>query len=136
MPFLGSQFIGGTWENGFGIRFAQDEQGRMVARHCFTPNKEGPPRIVQGGAIAAVLDEAMTAAIFTAGFVGFTVNLNVNYRAPVFIGAEAQIVGYIERVEGRKIFTAAQIILSDNTVATEATALFLTDDRAGKVDKP
>lgn len=134
MQFIGSQFVGGKWENGFGIRFVQNEEGYMVADYCFTANKEGPPRVAQGGAIAAVLDEAMTAAVFTAGFVGFTVNLNINYRAPIIIGTTVKIVGRIEHVEGRKIFTAGHICLPEGTVATEATALFLMDARAGKAD--
>jgi acyl-coenzyme A thioesterase PaaI-like protein len=126
IEFNGSNFVGGTWQNGFGIQFRPQPGGGLYAIYRFDVLKQGPPGIVHGGALAAVLDEAMTAAVFASGKPAFTVNLNIDYRHPVRIGAEVRIEGKVERDEGRKLFTSARVLLADSFLACEAKALFIT----------
>src|SRR5688572_7413450 len=126
IEFTGSNFVGGTWQNGFGLRFEIQPDKSLSAVFTFDALKQGPPGIVHGGALAAVLDEAMTAAVFASGNPAFTVNLNIDYRQPVMVGVEVRITGKIERAEGRKLFTSAQITLADGSAAVEAKALFIT----------
>lgn len=132
--FAGSVFVGGDWENGFGLKFNRAEDGSVWAETSFSENKTGPSGIAHGGAIAAVLDEAMTAVIFAAGRRGFTANLNVNYKAAIPIGARLKIIAYIEQIEGRKTFTAARILLSDGQLAAEGFGLFIST--AAMPDRP
>lgn len=123
--FSGSNFVGGTHENGFGLRFAAQADGLYTAETSFDPLKQGPSSVVHGGALAAVIDEAMTSAVFGAGIVSFTVNLNIDYRVAVFIGQTVRIQAKIERIEGRKIYLKAHILLPDERVAVEASGLFV-----------
>ncbi len=124
--FKGSQFIGGSWDNGFGLQFGLADDGNVSATTTFSENKEGPPGLVHGGALAAVLDEAITVAAFVNDRGGLTVNLNVDYKAPVPIGARVTITGRIDRIDGRKTFLSAEVRLADDTIATSAKGLFIT----------
>ena len=62
--FNGSNFVGGDYENGFGIQFALQPDNSVKATYTFDKLKQGPPNIVHGGALSAVIDEAMTATVF------------------------------------------------------------------------
>lgn len=130
LDFRGSNFVGGSHANGFGLRFELQPDKTLTARYTFDILKQGPPGVAHGGAIAAVLDEAMTAAVFAAGKPALTVNLMVDYRAGVPIDTEVQIIGHIEMIERRKLFTVAKIILPDGTIAAQAKALFITSPHA------
>jgi uncharacterized protein (TIGR00369 family) len=124
--FTGSNFVGGAWENGFAIQFLRSHEGKYVAKFTFSERHQGPPSIAHGGAIAALLDEAVTAAVaHEVGFPAFTVQLDISYRAPVYLNTEVTIVGQVLNVEGRKVFVQAQVILPDGTIATEAKGLFI-----------
>lgn len=124
--FPGSVFIKENAANGFAIHFAMQDDGSFVGQHTFTESQQGPPMIAHGGALAAVLDEAM-------GYIGFeaadgpvlTVNLNVSYRAAVFVGEAVMIRSEFDRREGRKIFARATIHKTDGTLAVQAEAIFI-----------
>lgn len=64
----------------------------------------GHPRIVHGGAIASILDDAF-GVLFYAAKVGngFTANLHVDYRKPLPAGTDVHVFTRIDRVEGRKV---------------------------------
>lgn len=123
--FAGSRFVGGQYPNGFGIRFEQLPDGSALATYTFDLMKQGPPKLVHGGAIATVLDEAMTAVVFWAERPAFTVNLTIDYRLPVPIGDSVLIRAFITHSERRKIFLRALLEFEDGTIAAEARALFL-----------
>jgi uncharacterized protein (TIGR00369 family) len=125
--FTGSNFVGGAWENGFGVQFSHShENNSYTAKFTFSEHHQGPPFIAHGGAIAALLDEAITAAVAQdVGLPAFTVQLDISYRAPVYLGTEVTIVGQVLKIEGRKVFAQAQVILPDGTIATEAKGLFI-----------
>jgi acyl-coenzyme A thioesterase PaaI-like protein len=121
MNFTGSNFVG----RGFGLYFTRQEDGWLTASYTFEADKQGPPGIVHGGALAAVLDEAMTAAVFAAGEPALTVNLTIDYRAAVLVGVPISIMGKVDRIERRKLYMLAQILLADGTLAVDAKALFI-----------
>ena len=125
--FTGSNFVGGNWDNGFGVIFSHShEANTYTAKFTFSERHQGPPFIAHGGAIAALLDEAITAAVAQeVGLPAFTVQLDISYRAPVHLNTEVTIIGQVLTVEGRKVYVQAQVILPDGTVATEAKGLFI-----------
>ena len=51
----------------------------LLARIWFGPQTQGPPGYVHGGCVAAVLDEAMSAAAWAAGVPVVTARLTVHY---------------------------------------------------------
>ena len=123
--FTGSNFVGGNWQNGFGLVF-ENVDGEFRAKYNFSDHQQGPPHIAHGGALASLLDEAMTAAAFHAAQEpAFTVNLNVNYRSPVFLNTEVEIIARVQEIKGRKITIFAEIKLPDGSVSTDATGLFI-----------
>jgi len=124
--FTGSRFVGGDWDNGFGLQFDVADDGSVSATFAFSENKEGPTGLVHGGALAAVMDEAITVAAFVNDRGGLTVNLNVDYKAPVPIGAEVTVVGQLEKIERRKTFLSAELRLADGTLAVSAKGLFIS----------
>ena len=124
--FSGSRFVGGDWENGFGLQFNVADDGRVSVTFAFDENKEGPAGLVHGGALAAVMDEAITVAAFVNNRGGLTVNLNVNFKAPVPIAAQVTAAGWIEKLDGRKTFLNAELRLTDGTLAVVATGIFIT----------
>ena len=86
---------------------------------------EGPPGCVHGGFIAAGFDEVL-------GFVqalnrspGMTGQLDVSYRSPTPLWRELRYEGWVVRVDGRKIYTAATLSHGD-TLCAEATGLFIS----------
>lgn len=98
---------------------------RVVGTVVFGSPYEGPPGCVHGGFIAAGFDEVL-------GFVqalnrspGMTGQLDVSYRSPTPLWRELRYEGWVVRVDGRKIYTAAT--LSDGpTLCAEATGLFIS----------
>lgn len=124
--FTGSNFVVGKWQNGFGVVFSQLDESTFSAKYTFSEHQQGPPGIAHGGAIATLLDEAMTAVAFeVAGMPAFTVNLNVTYRTPVYVGTEITITARLQESDGRKLSIYAEATLPDGTIATVASGLFI-----------
>ena len=103
----------------------RDEQGRIHATKVFTIAHQGPPMYVHGGASAAVLDEAMGAAIWSSGYSVVAVNLEINYKKPVPLGVEMTILAEIVEVLPRKILTRSEIRLVDGTVAVTGRGIYV-----------
>lgn len=130
--FVGSRFVGGDWENGFGVMFSHSQENEQIATFTPKPHHQGPPTICHGGVLATLLDEAMTAAAAQViDLPIFTVQMDISYRAAVFLGTEIKIIGRVLNIEGRKVQLEAQILLPDNTIAAEAKALFLRPREEG-----
>jgi acyl-coenzyme A thioesterase PaaI-like protein len=128
--FHGSNFVGGNWQNGFDVQFVirTDDTGtdHFSAEYTFSTHQQGPPGIAHGGAIASLLDEAMTAAAFEVEQrPAFTVNLNITYQQPVPLETPVQIEAFFEKRERRKLFLKAHITLPDGTAASTADGLFI-----------
>jgi acyl-coenzyme A thioesterase PaaI-like protein len=84
----------------------------------------GPPGMVHGGIIALVFDELLGATNVCHGLGGFTGTLSVRYEKPTFIDTELVLEGWIDRVEGRKVFTHGTISI-DGGVTARAEGIFI-----------
>jgi acyl-coenzyme A thioesterase PaaI-like protein len=127
LPYHGPGFICGPDNpEGMGLDwFAVD--GRVRSTFRFGESQQGPRNHAHGGAAAAVLDEAMGAAVWRAGHQVLAANLNVDFRQPVPLGIEVVVEAWVDKVKGRKAFTRSQLTLpgSDNALV-EATGLFIS----------
>ncbi|MFC7330224.1 PaaI family thioesterase [Marinactinospora rubrisoli] len=85
---------------------------------------QGPPGIVHGGWLAALLDQALGAAASAAGMPGLTANLSVDYRRPTPLHAPLTVTSRVTGTERRKVFVAAEI-RHDGEVTAEGTALMV-----------
>lgn len=87
------------------------------------PAYEGPPGLVHGGVLAAILDQVLGSAAEHAGAPGMTGTLTVRYRHGTPLGpirAEA----WLDRREGVKTFTMGRIIAA-GAVTAEAEGVFI-----------
>ena len=128
LPEHGSCLVCGK-ENpkGFGITWFVSEDGTISGNIRLTEHQQGPPNFAHGGASAALLDEAMGAAVWHAGNSVVVVNLNLDYLKPVPLHEEVQVTGRIAEVgeDGKVIKASGEIRLPDGEVAVKASGVYV-----------
>jgi acyl-coenzyme A thioesterase PaaI-like protein len=105
--------------------FRRTSDGAVVGRAWFGAKAEGPPGHVHGGAVAAVLDEAMGAAAWLAGHVVMAARLTVNFRRMVPLGSDVLFETGLGGREGRKVITHARLYLPGGDTLADAEGLFI-----------
>jgi uncharacterized protein (TIGR00369 family) len=126
LPEHGMCFVCGTENpNSIGMQWYVREDKSIFGEIMLSDKQQGPPGHVHGGALAAMLDEAMGSAVWMAGHMAMAANLNVNYRRPTPLGVLLKVTAVVERTEGRKVFTRGEIRLPDDVIAVEATGIFV-----------
>ncbi len=126
LPYHGPCFVCGP-ENpdGLGLDW-YFTGGRVHTRFQFGRAQQGPRNHVHGGAVAAVLDEAMGAAVWKAGHQVLAANLNVDYRRPVPVETDVEVEAWLDVVEGRKAYARAHLhLVGSDDVLVEARGLFV-----------
>lgn len=118
---------------GFGIRFSVEDDKSVFVRVTFDESKEGGVGVLHGGAIAAVLDEAMGTAAFEAVKAAYTATMTCNYQSMIPLYEEVLIRAWVTKSEGKKIYIESEAILKDATVAVTATGLFIASDKLQKM---
>jgi acyl-coenzyme A thioesterase PaaI-like protein len=108
--------------------FRRDRDGRLVGRAWFGPGAQGPPGHAHGGSMAAVLDEAMGAAAWMEGHLVVAVRLSTNFQRMLPLGTDALLEAWVERVEGRKVWTAGRLLAPGGEPFADGDALFLKLD--------
>ena len=113
-------------ERGFQLLFRRDPAARkVVARWTPPPHVAGYGRMLHGGAIATLLDEAMGWALWgLEGRFGVTQHLDVRFQRPILVGKEATIVGWIEATEPGGATIRAQVHDKRGRVTADATGAF------------
>jgi len=102
---------------------------RVEATATFGTAYEGPPASVHGGIIAAAFDEVLGMVQSTTGHGGMTGTLTIKYRHPTPLHRELHFLGWVERVEGRKIFARGTLHAGD-VLCAEAEGIFISVDFA------
>lgn len=97
---------------------------RVEGRATFGVAYEGPPGHVHGGYLAAAFDEVLGMAQSLTGNPGMTGTLTVRYRRPTPLLKELVFEAWVERVEGRKIFTLGTVSCEGKLTA-EAEGVFI-----------
>ena len=126
IPEHGSCFVCGS-ENphSLGVTWYENDNGEITTEMVFSLAHQGPPAHAHGGASAAVLDEAMGAAVWRAGYSVVAVNLEINYKKPVPLGETMVIEARIAEVKPRKILTTSEIRLPDGSVAVTGRGIYV-----------
>ncbi|ORZ10728.1 HotDog domain-containing protein [Absidia repens] len=89
----------------------------------------GHDGIIHGGLLATLLDEALALVAMPSlpNHVGFTANLNIDYRRPVKSDQWLVMKGRLDRAEGRKAFVEAWIeSLQGDVKFVEAKSLYIS----------
>jgi acyl-coenzyme A thioesterase PaaI-like protein len=105
--------------------FRNPENDHLYAKVWFGPQSEGPPDSVHGGAIAAVLDEAMGAVCWMNGHPVVGARITINYRHLTPLGFDGHVESWIEQIDRRKIFIKSQLRDAHGKVHAEGEALFI-----------
>lgn len=100
---------------------------RVRAVATFGAQYEGPPGHVHGGLVAASLDEMVGMAQSLAVPGGMTGTIRVRYHRPTPLFREVALEAWVDRIEGRKVFTIGTIS-ADGELCAEADAVFITVD--------
>ena len=126
IPEHGYCFVCGTQNpQSLGVTWYLNEKGEICADMIFTLSQQGPPSYVHGGASAAVLDEAMGAAVWRAGYSVVAVNLEINYKKPIPLGENIKITARVAEVKPRKILTTSEICLADGSLAVTGRGIYV-----------
>jgi len=105
--------------------FRGPEAGRLYARAWFGRDTQGPPGHVHGGAMAAVLDEAMGGAGWMNGHRTVAAKISVSFLEMLKLETETTVEAWVERVDGRKIFLRARLSDPAARPIAEAEGLFI-----------
>jgi hypothetical protein len=91
----------------------------------FGPLSEGPPDSVHGGAIAAVLDEAMGASCWMNHHPVVGARITINYRHLVPLGFSGRVEAWIDHIERRKCFITSRLTDESGKIHAEGEGLFI-----------
>lgn len=105
--------------------FFDSEDGVLLARILFGRMAQGPPDHAHGGAISAVFDEAMGLTSLANGYPAMTARMTIDYFAPVRLGEEAVVKGWIDGVEDKKVRVKAELAGPEGEVLSRAEGLFI-----------
>lgn len=117
-PHLDDQIIQLKW-------YVRESDGALVGRVWWGPGAQGPPGHAHGGSMAAVLDEALGSSCWVAGHPVVAAELNTRFKKMLPLGHVYTAEGWVERVDGRKIYARGQIIDEHGTVYAEADGIFV-----------
>jgi hypothetical protein len=101
-----------------------DGKPGIEAHGTFGAPYEGPPGHVHGGMIALAFDEVLGIANIAAGHPGMTARLTIHYRKPTPLFHELRFRAVVDRVEGRRIISRAEL-WDGETLTAQADGLFV-----------
>lgn len=105
--------------------FSKNEQ-KLKGVVQFGPYTQGPPGCVHGGASASIMDAATGVCVNKSFPACVTASLTTNYKSLLPLGSTAIVESWIDKVEGRKIFSIAELKSPDGKVTyVTANALFI-----------
>lgn len=126
LPEHGTCFVcGGQNPRGMGVTWFVQEDHSIYAEPVLEEAQQGPPNLAHGGALAALLDEAMGAAVWRASHRAAAVNININYHVPVPLGVKIEITGRVLEVKVKRISTVGEIRLPDGTLAVSGMGTYV-----------
>ena len=100
----------------------------LRATYAFSNRHSGAPGIAHGGLVATLLDDFCGFSLFVIRAAAVTRRLEVDYLKPVLVGVPYDLVGRVERVDGRKVFVSAEGTSPDGVATFRGQALFVTVD--------
>jgi acyl-coenzyme A thioesterase PaaI-like protein len=89
----------------------------------FSPLQAGPMNLVHGGALAGLCDELFALAVLAYGCVGFTREVNVDFRAPARLALPLTVRAFVESADDRSLIARAEV-RDEGRVCVAAIARF------------
>ena len=110
---------------GLGLDFRALKSGVVVAEMDCPQALQGYPDRLHGGIISAALDAAMTNALFCAGVVAVTAELNVRFVAPVRIMQRALVRAVLDAGCAPPLYRVRAELEQGHRVVARGSAKFL-----------
>lgn len=113
-------------DEGLGMRFEPFEGGCACDDFAVAERYQSWARVVHGGVIALMLDEAVGWAAWHLGHPAVTGKLEVRYRQPLRLGERIRVVGRIDRMRRTLVYASAEIERkADGARVAEASATLM-----------
>jgi uncharacterized protein (TIGR00369 family) len=112
---------------GLGLHFKLQDDGSVAATFACHEAFQSYPDTLHGGVISALLDAAMTNALFSVGVVGVTAELKVRYHARVVLNEDAVVSGVIERRRSPLFYMRSELVQGERFVARGSATFALKD---------
>ena len=109
---------------GLKLRFELDEEGRSITTYMPPHEFQGFSKILHGGIICTLLDEAMAWAMLLHGYLGATASIRVRFRKPIPTGQEVKVIGEVLDKGPRSWTLASYIVNEQGQVLAEAEGAF------------
>jgi acyl-coenzyme A thioesterase PaaI-like protein len=106
------------------LNFSSEAAGMVQADFICQAPSEGYQGWLHGGLAAAILDAAMTNALFSQGTVAVTARLELRYRQPVNLGQTSRVEARVQSIRGGA-WQLHGSISQQAGACVEAEALFL-----------
>lgn len=100
---------------------------RVGARICFDERHQGAPAYAHGGAVAAVLDDAIGYLSFVVVQMFVTAHLQVDYRRPTLLGHTYDVEAWVTSIEGRKVYAASELRDERGPIAEVSGLMIIVD---------
>jgi acyl-coenzyme A thioesterase PaaI-like protein len=101
------------------------KEGRVHGKVTYGAPYVGPPQHVHGGIIAATFDELLGSTNLVHMVGGMTGTLTIKYRRPTPVLKEIELEGWLDRVDGRKVYAHGEMRHAGEVTA-EAEGIFIT----------
>jgi acyl-coenzyme A thioesterase PaaI-like protein len=109
--------------------YCRPQDNCVVGTVWFGRAAMGPPGHVHGGAMAAVLDEAMGAVVWQAGHIAVAGKLSFKYKAMMELESSLRLETEIVKKQGKLITTTGRLFDLEGTTYVTAEGLFVEVDR-------
>ena len=123
---------------GLHAQYLELDDGSLMGIFKPNPKLQSYPDRMHGGVSAAILDETLGRTLLAVqpNAQAVTIELNLKYRKPVPLGEEIRAVAHIVKARSRTFDAQGCILLSDGSVAMEATGRFaiMTSEQVGLPD--
>ncbi|NOZ01466.1 MAG: PaaI family thioesterase [Deltaproteobacteria bacterium] len=105
--------------------YIRETDQAVVGKVWFGPKTQGPPGHAHGGSVAAVLDEAMGAAVWLAGHAVLAGTLTCRFRKPIPLGTVATLAAWKESKDGRKVFARSTLHDAGGLLLSEGEGIYI-----------
>jgi len=110
---------------GMKLKFTVQSDGSVLAMFPCREILQSYPETLHGGVISALLDAAMTNALFSIGVVAVTAELTVRFLAPVILDQGAVVRASIAKATSHRLYYVRCEFEQDRKVMARASAKFV-----------
>lgn len=111
-------------ESGLKARFFVQPDGSVASEYTVEKRFAGYDNIMHGGIAAALLDEVMIKAILKDDVLAVTAEMNVKFKAPVYVGQKMILSGKVIESKGR-LYRTEGFAEVEGKVVAEATGTYI-----------